>query len=124
MSDTSRDSKKFGMLAEYDTPAEIFHACEMVRDAGYTRWDSYTPFPVHNLDKAMGLPVSILPWIVFACGISGAIQHLAGMKTAKLIVVINKDAEAPIFKYAHYGIVGDLFNYVPALTEEFKKRLG
>src|SRR5258708_395633 len=64
--------KLYGALAEFDSATAIFHACEGVRDAGYTRWDAHTPFPVHGLDKAMGLKPTILPWIVFAMGITGA----------------------------------------------------
>ena len=67
-----KEKKELGVLAEYSTTHGIFHACEQVRDAGFKRFDSYTPFPVHNLDKAMGLGPSYLPWLVLCAGITGA----------------------------------------------------
>lgn len=64
--------KTYGLLAEYDSAADVYHACEKVRDAGYRLWDSYTPYPVHGLEKAMGVGQSKVPWITFVCGIVGA----------------------------------------------------
>jgi hypothetical protein len=62
----------YGLLAEFATPTDLYHACERVRDAGFTRWDAHTPFPVHGLDSAMGLKRSPLPWIVLVMGLTGA----------------------------------------------------
>jgi len=62
----------YGYLAQYDAPADILHAAKIIRDAGFKRWDCLTPFPVHGLDRAMGIKKTILPWLVLIAGITGA----------------------------------------------------
>lgn len=64
-------TKPYGIIAEFDTPADIMHAAEKVRDAGYKRWDVYTPYPIHGMDEAMGLKNSKVGWFSFLGGVTG-----------------------------------------------------
>jgi hypothetical protein len=66
----------YGLMAEFDDVDSLLTAAEKVRDAGYTRWESFTPFPVHGLDRAMGAKPTVLPWVVLCCGLFGMLNGL------------------------------------------------
>ncbi|MBL8919222.1 MAG: DUF3341 domain-containing protein [Myxococcaceae bacterium] len=68
----SADKKLWGLLAQYENPATLTHGCERVKAAGYEKWDACTPFPVHGLDKVMGIPPTKLPWAVLIVGLTGS----------------------------------------------------
>lgn len=95
----SKHVKQYGLLAEYESASAVFHACEQVRDAGYIFWDSHTPYPVHNLDKAMGLKRSILPWIVFGMGMLGASSGMLLQWWASVIAYPLIISAKPLFSY-------------------------
>lgn len=76
MSAPERSNGLYGILAEFEGPKALLLAAERVRDAGYKRWDVHTPFPVHGMDAAMGLRPTILPWLVFGAGATGALGAL------------------------------------------------
>lgn len=71
------EGEHFGILAEYDSPGALFHACEKVRDAGYQKWDAHSPFPVHGIEKAMGLGRSRLPYVTLLFGLTGVIGGMS-----------------------------------------------
>jgi len=71
MSNQAEKKEYFGVLAEFDTPDTLYNACKKVNKEGFKRWDAYTPYPVHGLEKAMGAPPSNVPWIVLIMGLTG-----------------------------------------------------
>lgn len=84
MSTTSK--RVYGYLAEFESASALYKAAEQVRDAGFRRWDCYTPYPVHGLDTAMGLKRSILPWFVFFGGITGTITAFLLAYTTQVVI--------------------------------------
>ena len=92
----------FGVLAEFASPADIYKACERVRDAGYKRWDAHTPFPVHGLDAAMGLGRSRLPYVTLAFGLTGAIGGFILQLWANGIAYPLLVSGKPVFNWQPY----------------------
>ena len=92
----------YGLLAEFDSPASLMHACEQVRDAGYQKWDAHTPFPVHGLDKAMGLKRSKVPLLAFAGAMVGAAAGMGLQWWTSTIDYPLVIAGKPLFSWQAY----------------------
>lgn len=114
--------KPYAVVATFRTAPDIYHACEKVRDAGYTRWDSYTPFPVHGIHHAMGLPRSKVPIFTFIGGVLGFVTGflmVAYMNLDYPLIVGGKPIFSPVFPFpvfyeltilfAAFGTLGGMF---------------
>jgi hypothetical protein len=133
----SNTSRQFGLLAQFDTPAEVMEAARQVRDAGYKRWDVYTPFPVHGMDSAMGLRNSRVGWFAFIGGASGfflGMLMIWWMNASDYSLVVGgKPLFSPIFAFpVSYectillGAIGSLVgmlitNRLPRLYQRFSQ---
>ncbi|GAB4187190.1 MAG: hypothetical protein Kow00105_01810 [Phycisphaeraceae bacterium] len=109
--------KYHGVIGEFETVNDIMHAAKKARDEGFKYWDVHTPFPVHGMDSAMGIRPTVLPWIVLACGLTGAAIGLAlaigTMATSGIDLPGLPGAAAPIRGYK-FLISGKPFNSLPA----------
>jgi Ni/Fe-hydrogenase subunit HybB-like protein len=93
---------RYGLLGEFASPAALYRACERVRDAGFRRWDAHTPFPVHGLDRAMGLGRSRLPWIVLVMALGGALGGFALQTWVHSFAYPNVISGKPLFAWPAY----------------------
>jgi ActD protein len=92
----------FALVGAFESPAALFHACEALRDAGFEKFDAHTPFPVHGLERAMGLRPSRLPWIVLVCGILGGTGAFALQSWAHLLGYPQVISGKPLFAFQAY----------------------
>ena len=119
------EMKPYAILAEFNSASEIYHACEGVRDAGYSAWDAHTPFPVHGLDGAMGLSRSKVPWVSLIAGLTGAslaflLQSWISVDAYKLVIAgkpyFSWQAFVPVtfevgVLFAAFGAVFGMFHF-------------
>jgi hypothetical protein len=92
----------YGLLAEYDSPGALFAACEQVRDAGYQKWDAHSPFPIHGIERAMGIGRSRLPYVTLVFGLSGAIGGMLLQLWANGIAYPMIISGKPLFNWQPY----------------------
>ena len=99
---TFPDGEYFGLLAEYESPGALFHACEKIRDAGYRKWDAHSPFPIHGIEGAMGIGRSRLPYVTLIFGLTGVIGGMTLQLWANAIAYPMMISGKPFFNWQPY----------------------